>query len=161
MPIAQIVPPNTIPDELKRRRKHPTWGERYWIELSGSGNCWIWTGSLDPDGYGRWREGFKLAHRVVYEALVGPIPAGMELDHTCYVRECVNPAHLEVVTGKENRRRMVARRQARAGGKCGNGHDLSVTRRWNSPQAKTKRWWCTSCVRERRERERAARDVAA
>ena len=47
----------------------------------------------------------QYAHRVIYEAEVGPIPEGMELDHTCNVRACVNPAHGEPVTPAENRRR--------------------------------------------------------
>lgn len=47
----------------------------------------------------------RRAHRVVYESLVGPIPAGLELDHTCRVRRCVNPDHLEPVTHAENQRR--------------------------------------------------------
>ncbi|MFK5284023.1 HNH endonuclease signature motif containing protein, partial [Lacticaseibacillus paracasei] len=42
------------------------------------------------------------AHRFMYERLVGPIPAGMQLDHLCRVRPCCNPAHLEPVTQREN-----------------------------------------------------------
>jgi hypothetical protein len=57
------------------------------------GACWIWTGKLDR-GYGR--------HKAVYEALLGPVPTGLELDHLCRVRACVNPPHLEPVTHKEN-----------------------------------------------------------
>lgn len=69
--------------------------------------CWIWIGVLDTKGYGlasiankRYR-----AHRIVYEALVGPIPEGLELDHLCKNTYCVNPTHLEPVTHAENMRR--------------------------------------------------------
>lgn len=66
--------------------------------------CWEWTGALHKAGYGElFVEGKRQrAHRLVYEALVGPIPAGMHLDHLCRNRRCVRPDHLEPVTPKEN-----------------------------------------------------------
>ncbi len=68
--------------------------------ISNTGDCWIWTGALSKNGYGNyWNRG---AHRVVYELLVGDIPKGMQLDHLCRNRDCVNPSHLEPVTAKEN-----------------------------------------------------------
>lgn len=81
---------------------------RVWDSISTQEDCWEWTGSLRPDGYGRiyfggrdsgrvWR-----AHRLVYEVLVGPIPDGMTLDHLCRNRRCVNPDHLEPVPNREN-----------------------------------------------------------
>lgn len=73
-------------------------------------DCWLWTASLDPDGYGmftvgqrpdgRWK--MDKAHRYAYMAFVGEIPEGKEIDHLCRVRSCVNPAHLETVTHREN-----------------------------------------------------------
>lgn len=71
------------------------------------GECWVWVGRLSRHGYGRLRRGARLvfAHVHVYETLVGPVPEGLELDHTCRVRACVNPAHLEPVTHAENMRR--------------------------------------------------------
>lgn len=72
--------------------------------------CWLWSGYVNADGYGRGYAvaGGKLtmAHRITYEALVGPIPAGYELDHLCNVRPCCNPEHLEAVTHLENVLRM-------------------------------------------------------
>jgi hypothetical protein len=76
--------------------------------------CWVYE-QVDRLGYGRVKAGGKnlLAHRVVYEALVGPVPDGLELDHLCAVRNCVNPGHLEPVTRAENNRRAAERRRAR------------------------------------------------
>jgi hypothetical protein len=65
--------------------------------------CWQWELRKDIDGYGVYH-GFG-AHRVFYERLVGKISSGLVLDHLCRNRACVNPAHLEQVSIKENRRR--------------------------------------------------------
>lgn len=76
--------------------------------------CWIWQGNVNRDGYGRFsHQGRKLlAHRAAYMSLVGQVPEGLQLDHLCRVRNCVNPAHLEPVTAGENVRRGVAARSA-------------------------------------------------
>ena len=67
-------------------------------------DCWIWTGTILDNGYGQVRlDGRRwLVHRLFYESFIGPIPEGMQLDHLCRVRACVNPNHLEPVTGREN-----------------------------------------------------------
>lgn len=69
--------------------------------------CWLWTGSADLHGYGRIAVNRKNrhAHRISYEAHVGPIADGLQIDHLCRVRCCVNPAHLEPVSQQENIRR--------------------------------------------------------
>jgi hypothetical protein len=83
------------------------------IEFEPNSGCWLWAGAIDVNGYGRLRRrtGVKgcyknyAAHRYVYEALVGKIPEGLDLDHLCRVHCCVNPQHLEPVTRSENIKR--------------------------------------------------------
>lgn len=66
--------------------------------------CWLWCGAKAPGGYGQVRQGpsSKLAHRVVYEFLVGPIAGGLVLDHLCFTTACVNPKHLRPITIQQN-----------------------------------------------------------
>jgi hypothetical protein len=81
--------------------------DRFWPNVDQTADCWLWRGAVGYDGYGRTSDLQRrmMAHRVAYEMLVGPIPAGLVLDHLCRVRHCVNPAHLEPVTQRENIRR--------------------------------------------------------
>lgn len=62
--------------------------------------CWIWSGHISREGYGRYGE--RYAHRVMYERHKGPIPDGTEIDHLCRVRSCCNPDHLEAVPHRVN-----------------------------------------------------------
>lgn len=110
-----------------------TVSERFWSHISkgdGPDACWLWTSAL-TNGYGRISiEGRSVgAHRWSYEQLVGPIPDGLQLDHLCRVRNCVNPAHLEPVTGRENCRRGVIAEfnKARAAERtaCPQGHEFT------------------------------------
>jgi len=69
------------------------------------GDCIEWTGTIDKYGYGQFRPtgGSNMgAHRWSYEYHVGPIPEGLQIDHVCRNRKCVNPEHLEPVTAREN-----------------------------------------------------------
>ena len=80
--------------------------DRLWPKVDRSGGpdaCWTWL-ACRRSGYGLFWVGGKglQAHRVAYELLVGPIPEGLSIDHLCRNTGCVNPAHLEPVTHKEN-----------------------------------------------------------
>lgn len=79
------------------------------IKTDPETGCWVWQDAPDRKGYGRLNVHriMRLAHRVVYELLVGPIPDGLILDHLCRNRICVRPDHLEPVTSVENTRRGV------------------------------------------------------
>jgi len=82
------------------------WLMRWTIPEPNSG-CWLWTGTLNPGGYGcvGFQGKTKGAHRVAYMLANGSISAGMDLDHLCRVRCYVNPGHLEAVTRSVNLRR--------------------------------------------------------
>lgn len=78
--------------------------DRFWGRVDRSGDCWAWTGAHHVEGYGEFQmDGRRLrAHRVAWEWAHGPIPVGLEPDHLCRNRACVNPDHLELVTHRVN-----------------------------------------------------------
>lgn len=101
------------------------------IDAVASG-CWLWTASR-AQGYGQLKVGgVRLyAHRYVYEMLIGPIPTGLQIDHLCRIKHCVNPAHLEPVTQRVNLLRgdtIVARQATQTHCKRGHPFDAINTR---------------------------------
>jgi hypothetical protein len=104
---------------------------RFWskVDKRGSFECWPWLGTIDRDGYGRFRlaspNRSDPAARMSYRMLVGPIPDGLVIDHVwargCTRRDCVNPAHLEPVTNGENIRRSEPARRSH----CPRGHEYT------------------------------------
>lgn len=67
--------------------------------------CWMWTASKDKKGYAQFGIGNTWqgrCHRITYKMFVGPIPEGLQVDHLCKRTSCVNPVHLEAVTGDVN-----------------------------------------------------------
>lgn len=99
-----------------RRFADPVESFRHRIERDGE--CVIWLGEKDHDGYGVMRRGGKrqAAHRFSWELANGPIPAGMQIDHMCHNRLCVRPEHLRLATNKQNQEnRRGAQRNSRSG----------------------------------------------
>lgn len=132
----------TVVPVLERAQRH--------FEVLPTG-CWSWTGAT-ARGYGRIRAGraprFRVAqaHRVVYEALVGPIPDGLELDHLCRNTRCVNPEHLEPVTGKVNTLRGIGGAAAKAAQThCIRNHPFDAT---NTRVAQNGTRHCRRCERD-------------
>ena len=81
--------------------------ERFFDKVDTSGSCWMWRGYTvmgRTHRYGQFTIGRKsqLAHRYVYELLIGPIPEGFQVDHLCFQTLCVRPSHLEAVTPQVN-----------------------------------------------------------
>ncbi len=110
------------------------------VELADDG-CWEWTGTRQTNGYGAFGvDGQTLrAHRWAYEHFVGPIPVGLQIDHLCRNRACVNPDHLEPVTSGENTRRAMRTH-------CVNGHEFTPDNTYVPADGKR---YCRECRRRR------------
>jgi len=117
----------------------------FWEKVNKTETCWLWTALIPSNGYGiytmtdRERKRTVMAHRFAYELLVGPVPAGMELDHLCKVRNCVNPAHLEPVTHQENIRRALGKAV------CKRGHEQTPENRYVYSNGRQR---CLPCLRK-------------
>ncbi|MFJ4997125.1 HNH endonuclease [Microbacterium sp. NPDC088619] len=87
-----------------RVKPSATLSERLAIYTRKSEGCWEWMGGHNRFGYARmkWNGTGTSVYRVVWESEHGPVPRGMHVDHMCRNKGCVNPAHLQVVTPKEN-----------------------------------------------------------
>jgi hypothetical protein len=95
--------------------------ERFWVKVnkngpipdyrSDLGPCWMWESALESKGYGQFgiQGRNRMAHRLSFMFYYGPIHDKLEVDHLCRAHACVNPAHLEAVTKRENMRRGVGR----------------------------------------------------
>ena len=138
-----------------KRDTRPLTQERFLARMNvdTETGCWLWTGRLSSHGYGECRikrngKPIRFAHRVAYYLFVGPIPEGLQLDHLCRVRHCVNPEHLEPVTSRENILRSpftVASRWAQRT-HCNYGHEFTPE---NTGMRKGNRF-CRTCKRTRK-----------
>jgi hypothetical protein len=133
--------------------------ERFWEKVEITPSCWLWTGGKMSNGYGMIVNdtGHKVpAHRAAYEFLVGPIPKGLDLDHLCRVRHCVNPEHLEPVTRGENLKRGLTGNNMQGRTHCKRGHELSGNNVYFAPNRLTvtgeRRRECRACQRIRNSR---------
>lgn len=136
-------------------RTHLTPLERFTAKYTRDADtgCWLWHGAADNHGYGRIKiDGVRiLAHRFAYEAFVGPIPHGLEIDHLCRTPSCVNPAHLEPVTHRENMLRSNAPPAAQARQThCIHGHEFTPENTYLYPPRKggQPKRACRQCTRE-------------
>ncbi len=141
--------------EVNRRRTLPL-AERFEAKVNYKDDgCWEWLAGRDRKGYGRFSIGrlSKPAHRVSYELFVGPIPTGLQVDHLCRNRACVNPAHLEPVTCLENVRRSALGIATANRVACRHGHPYSPE---NTYVRKSGARACRTCRREQDARRRRA-----
>jgi len=139
----------------------PRWHDRIRIGAIPPGlntPCWIWTGSQNGKGYGKvsYFGQRHRTHRFSYELLVGPIPAGLQIDHLCRVRSCMNPQHLEPVTPKINQERSArATKTHCAHGHPFSGENLRVTYRNGWTERK-----CRECKRRYRKQYKLRKRLA-
>lgn len=156
----------------------PTWGmpldDRFWsyVDKRGPhvpdypelGPCWVWRGSANTGGYASFSISAserRLAHTLVYEWTVGPVPEGLRLNHLCHAadiqcrggvncahRMCVNPAHLEPITAQESARRgraaLVLKEMAAERTHCRRGHPLTPDNLYFPPNREGQRQ-CREC----------------
>lgn len=120
---------------------------RFWakVDVGHPLGCWLWI-AAKICGYGSYKDDgvTVLAHRVAYEALAGPIPDGLQLDHLCRNTACVNPDHLEPVTQRDNLMRGAGASAKNATKTyCKNGHEFTPENTSMSRGARV----CLACKR--------------
>jgi hypothetical protein len=133
---------------------------RFFAKVDAGGDCWLWTGYVAPNGYGRFGSSGKIlcAHVWAWQYLIGQTSEGLQLDHLCRVRSCVNPDHLEPVTQKENWARsynitvLNARKTHCPQGHEYKGENLRIQVLANGTRAR----FCRACSRAESRRRRLA-----
>ena len=150
-----------IPELTERQQTN------FWAKVQPTGFCWDWIARTTKDGYGLFhvdRFGHtRVAHRIAYTLLVGEIPEGLELDHLCRNKACVNPDHLEPVTQQVNRDRVpfvnlpgglppwvVSGKNVT--GFCKHGHEYTDENTYVYPDGRTE---CRTCKRGHRRKPAA------
>lgn len=123
--------------------------------------CWQWRGCMHSEGYGVYGKSPKYAHRMSYERARGPIAAGLQIDHLCKDRACVNPDHLEAVTQSVNilRGDSPGALSVRTG-RCGRGHEWTPENTYVRKDGGGRQ--CRACARENlRNLHRRRKEIAA
>lgn len=130
----------------------PNIKERFWDRITKTDECWDWTGGMTTAGYGlvEFNRQKWFVHRLVYHLLVGPIPEGRQIDHTCQNRHCVNPAHMRVLTIEEHgsissNQRININGQPRLT-HCSKGHPFDEANTYVNPSTGVRQ--CRTCRRE-------------
>ena len=132
--------------------------ERFWAKVQKDpSGCWLWAAYVMPNGYGKFgvsKECYAYAHRFSYQLAKGEIPEGLDLDHLCRVRHCVNPDHLEPVSRRANLLRgegHPAKNAAKTHCPSGHPYDERNTYVWGTNRQ------CITCRREYDKRRRPRR----
>lgn len=137
---------------IRGHRPRPTLRERFedGYKVDAASGCWLWQRGIASTGYGKFhftRANGDIdggAHRASYEMFVGPIPSGFHVHHRCEVPACVNPAHLEALSGGEHSRLHNARQTH-----CKRGHEFTPENTYYAPKRPNDRH-CRECGRLRK-----------
>lgn len=119
--------------------------ERFWDKVDMTYSCWLWRG-WTRNGYGQFRfDGKDIpAHKFAYELFQGKVPEGLILDHLCRNPSCVNPAHLDPTTNKDNIMRgnsLPAKNSKKT--HCNKGHEYTEANTYYHPKEKSRE--CCIC----------------
>lgn len=132
--------------------------------LQPSNGCWEWSRTRTSGGYGQIsvKHAMVQTHQVAYHLFIGPVPAGLQLDHLCRNRACANPWHLDPVTSAVNSRRGLGALNLPDYGSrthCVNGHAFDQVNTYIHPVTGYRT--CRNCRADReRSRQQAIRRAA-
>jgi hypothetical protein len=125
----------------------------FWSKVDKTETCWNWKGYLQPNGYAAYgsKKNRDYAHRISYRLFKGEIPNGLDIDHLCRNRKCINPEHLEAVSRRINLLRGIGFPSIEAAQThCIHGHEFNqVNTNFNSGKRK-----CRACDAERHRKYR-------